>query len=67
LVAESASLQKLEKARSTLRNNQIDYYFLKTREGGFKLLTGAFITKKRAETLVQEIMTLGYDAKVVLR
>jgi general secretion pathway protein A len=67
VVTESASQQKLEETRSILGNHQIDNYTLKTREGGYKLLTGAFVTKIGAEKMAQEMIALGYDAKVVRR
>jgi hypothetical protein len=67
LVAESDAQKSLEKIQSTLRNHQIDYFIQNTRDGGRKLFTGAFVTQKGAEIMAQEIMTLGYDAKVVLR
>jgi len=67
LAARSVSKQNLDEIRSVLRDNQFDYDTIKNTDGSYRLLTGAFVTKKGAEKLAQEIIALGYNAKVVMR
>ena len=67
LVAAFATHPETEKIRLVLKDNQIDYYTFKNSNGGYWLLTGAFVTKEGAANLAQEIVALGYDAKVVSR
>ena len=67
LVARSVSKQNFDEIRFMLRDNQLDYDAIKNKDGSYRLLTGAFVTKEGAEKLAREIIVLGYDAKVVMR
>jgi len=66
LVSESAFNYKLDPIRSVLNENVIDYFTIKNKDGNHRLLTGAFVTNEGAQKLAQEIIALGYEAKVVL-
>lgn len=67
LVARSVSKQNFDEIRSVLRDNQFDYDTINNTDGSYRLLTGAFVTEEGAEKLAQEIIALGYNAKVVMR
>ena len=67
LMARSVSKQNFDEIRSVLSDNQLDYDAVKNKDGSYRLLTGAYVTKEGAEKLAREIIALGYDAKVVMR
>ena len=67
LVARSVSKQNYDEICSVLRDNQFDYDTIKNTDGSYRLLTGSFVTEEGAEKLAQEIIALGYNAKVVMR
>jgi len=67
LLARSVSKQYVDKIRSVLQDNQLDYNAIRNKDGSYNVLTGAFVTKDGAEKIARKIIALGYDAKVVTR
>jgi len=67
LVDPGNHLHSPEKIKSVLEENKYDFYSIKNEDESFRLLIGAFRTKKGAEKLAQEIVELNLDAKAVLR
>ena len=67
LVGEFNSPEEVDQIRSMLKKNQFDSYSVKSDDGNYRLLTGAFMSREGAAKLAQELNKILLMTRVVLR
>ncbi|MBU1181923.1 MAG: hypothetical protein KKE00_08190 [Proteobacteria bacterium] len=66
-VGEGMSREVIGGIADMLRSNQYDGYVQEMKNGGYRLLVGAFVTKEGAENAAREITLPGIVPKIVMR
>jgi cell division septation protein DedD len=67
LIGTFAAQEAMQEDLSRLRKSGYSPYFLKTPNGRFKLVVGAFVTKEGAENLRKELQEKGIQNQVIKR